>query len=143
MSDMKARKHYPQRDEFRATHDRCVVCWSRDDLELHHLVGRGSDKFETEWNYSMLCARCHRHVHSGGEHDITGDKLPNLTRGMIISAIIDQYFGGTIHSPQKCASAVHDWYELLAKLRGWKSLCDEYEPLLLPVAFHEERRLNR
>ena len=32
---------------------------------------------------------------------------------------------------------------MLAHLRGWNELCGEYEPIDMPGAFYEERRLNR
>ena len=55
----------------------CAVCWCRERLHIHHLVGGAGRKHDRR-NLLRLCMWCHHGLHSGGVH--------NLTPGMCLSA---------------------------------------------------------
>jgi hypothetical protein len=63
--------------EYRLTHDRCAVCYSRgeswnDRLEIHHIVGRYKKELGNDHrNLLVLCCDCHAGYHSGGGCSLT------------------------------------------------------------------------
>jgi hypothetical protein len=123
-----------ERAEYMATHLRCMVCGisvfahpSRP-LECHHLMGRGAQKHECVENYGAICDRDHRHFHSGGELGDDGERLPELTPGMILFA--KSLADGPIDEA------------LLAGLRGWKGLPEDWLPVELPAEYMRERANN-
>ena len=40
----------------------CVLCYTKQTLQLHHINGRGKDKTDNPDNCIMLCANCHLNV---------------------------------------------------------------------------------
>jgi hypothetical protein len=121
--------------EFMSEHNRCSVChisafkaYGPDRrIVLHHIAGRGVH-CEVPGNWCALCDRCHNHLHSGGKFDdITGDRLPELTNGMILWA-------------KREADGLDE--ALIASLKNWKALPDHWLPCELPSIFHEERLRN-
>lgn len=121
--------------EYRETHLRCALCgisamrWLYPDrlLQLHHLAGKGSATFEVHGNYLMLCGRDHAHYHDGGQMSDSGERLPELTPGMILWC-------------KREADGLD--VALLASLKGWQALPDKWEPCELPAEFLRERELN-
>jgi hypothetical protein len=127
------RRAAAERTAYMAEHLRCAVCAisalakpSRT-LQCHHIMSRGGRRHECPENWLSLCDRCHRHFHSGGEFGDDGARLPDLTGGHLLWAK-DQADGLDV--------------ELLAGLRGWKGLPDEWQPAPLPAAFMVERERN-
>ncbi|ACX51981.1 HNH endonuclease [Ammonifex degensii KC4] len=43
----------------------CVLCGSRKDLQVHHLVPRSKGGTDTPANLVVLCRECHRKLHAG------------------------------------------------------------------------------
>lgn len=136
----KATRHWRReaaagRGEYLECHARCAVCclsaFARPSrpMQVHHICGRGSRKFEVPGNWIVLCARDHRHYHFGGEHADDGQPLPELTPGMILWA-------------KRAADPEQYDPALLAGLRGWKALPEDWMPRELPEAFLRERERN-
>ena len=99
--------------------DWCAVCWSRKDLEIHHLVG-GVARVHLRENLLRLCKRCHTNLHSYGGEDC-------LTKGACLCAKLeadDEYY-----SPKA-----------LAALRHRAGL--SYGPEPMPPWAYEDRRRN-
>lgn len=135
----KAKRHWRKeaarcQAEYRETHLRCGACgisvFARParPLHLHHLCGKGTQRHECHANYLMLCDRDHRQFHAGGEFDDEGSRLPRLTGGMLLGA--KREADGELDAA------------LLASLRGWKGLKEEWEPVALPAVFLRERERN-
>lgn len=120
---------------YRAEHESCGVCrlssFAKPSLpmDLHHIAGRGAQRFECEANWIVLCRRCHDHYHQGGQLDDGGARLPVLTPGMVVWCKLDV-------DPEQFDAAK------LAALKGWKGLPAEWEPTKLPEAFVRERERN-
>lgn len=47
---------------FKACKGRCVLCGSSNNLELHHINGRGKYLTDEPLNCVMLCRNCHHNV---------------------------------------------------------------------------------
>ena len=45
---------------FEACKGKCVLCGTTQNLELHHIMGRGKNLTDNFMNCVMLCANCHR-----------------------------------------------------------------------------------
>lgn len=67
-----------QLEEYRLTHDRCAVCYSKgkawnETLEIHHIIaGRhGGKDVHDPRGLILLCRSCHTGVHSGGGCDLS------------------------------------------------------------------------
>ena len=84
------------RKEYLYEYPFCFVCgrmWLGHGywLETHHIVRRAVRGAECRNNYMVLCndlsgGGCHSHYHAGGGVDERGNKLPDLTPGMLIAA---------------------------------------------------------
>lgn len=113
-------------EEYRLTHDRCAVCYSKgrswnDRLEIHHIIaGRhgGKDKHD-ERALVILCRDCHEGYHSGGGH--------SLSLGQILQAKLEA--DGSVD------------VSFLAGLRGRVGLREDPSPL--PLWAEEARRDNQ
>lgn len=47
---------------FKACKGKCVLCSTTQNLELHHIKGRGKDLTDNPQNCVMLCQNCHHNV---------------------------------------------------------------------------------
>lgn len=47
---------------FKACKGKCVLCGTTQNLELHHIKGRGKDLTDNPQNCVMLCQNCHHNV---------------------------------------------------------------------------------
>jgi 5-methylcytosine-specific restriction endonuclease McrA len=56
----KLRKEVLRRDGWR-----CLVCGSRQNLQVHHKQLRSQQGHDSELNLITLCAPCHKGLHSG------------------------------------------------------------------------------
>lgn len=63
-------------DEFSKTFQFCFVCWSRQDLQIHHMA-QGAGRKHVRLNLVRLCASCHERLHF-----IPGEK--GLSKGQIL-----------------------------------------------------------
>jgi len=54
---------------FEACNGMCVLCGTKQNLELHHILGRGKDLTDEPTNCVMLCRDCHHgKVHQNLKH---------------------------------------------------------------------------
>jgi hypothetical protein len=122
--------------EYMSEHNRCSVChisafkaYGPDRrIVLHHLAGRGKGT-DTADSWLAICNRCHEHHHQGGRFDdITGDRLPELTAGMLLGC-------------KREADGLDE--ALIASLKNWKALPDHWTPVELPAVFYLERERNQ
>lgn len=86
----------------------CFVCWSRDQLQIHHL-SQGSGRQHVRENLCRLCATCHERLHF-----VAGEKT--LTKGQVLNA-------------KRLADPLYFSERKLAALRGRVGLAYGLEPL--------------
>ena len=63
-------------NEFAKTFPFCFVCWSRQDLQIHHMA-QGAGRKNVRLNLARLCASCHERLHF-----ISGEK--GLSKGQVL-----------------------------------------------------------
>lgn len=51
---------------------RCVSCGNEENLQVHHIIPRGSGGKNSENNLATLCADCHFYAHGGGRRTDNG-----------------------------------------------------------------------
>lgn len=93
---------------FAEAFDFCFVCWSEDDLHIHHL-SQGSGRRHLRENLCRLCATCHERLHF-----VAGTKT--LTKGQVLNA-------------KRLADPLFFSEKKLAQLRGRVGLSYVLEPL--------------
>lgn len=47
---------------YNACKGKCVLCGATQNLELHHILGRGKDLTDNPDNCIMLCRNCHHNI---------------------------------------------------------------------------------
>ena len=86
----------------------CFVCWSRDNLETHHLA-QGAGRKHIRENLCRLCSRCHHKLHF-----VSGQE--GLSKGQVLNA-------------KRLADEVYFSPETVAELSGKRGLSYGLEPL--------------
>lgn len=103
---------------FAEAFDYCFVCWSRDELQIHHL-SQGSGRRHVRENLCRICFTCHDRLH------FVGGRI-TLTKGQVLNA-------------KRLADPLFFSEKKLAELRGRVGLSYVLEPL--PAwALHLRRR---
>ena len=132
----KARAGMVAMSGYAEIHLRCACChlpahkaYGPDRmLDVHHIAGRNGKDCHDHRNLLVLCRRCHDQFHFGGRFDdITGDRLPELTAGMIL----------------RCKAEVDGLDEgLICALKGWVAFPETWTPTPLPTVYLQERERN-
>lgn len=79
--------------EFADSFPWCAICWSTEDLEIHHMVG-GPARAHVRENLLRLCRSCHTNLHSYGGADC-------VTKGMCLLGKLEQ--DAEFYSPSQLA----------------------------------------